>query len=232
MPSQRRSQGSSSRQYRLERRTPISTGGTQIETVSESQSDARARRANRSVRDYSPTRAGARTASGVGLLEAEFLGCLFFLVLFLFADLTKSYGDKIMSTMKRGTALCILFFILSLIAGTGANAAKIAKGIGAMVFFAILLTAPVNGMLQTIDSFFKADWTGTGEEGTDTSATPASGTSPSATFSQLPQSIQSQIEGLPVFEQVEGIPGGLSATYKFLNTLGSDTISKLRSLIP
>src|SRR5215475_11089591 len=97
----------------VERRTPISTGGSQVETTSETEGSSNSRKP---LRQYSPTRVGDRSA-GVGLLEAEFLGSLFLLILLLFADTNKSYADKIMSTMKRGTMLCILFFVLALIAG-------------------------------------------------------------------------------------------------------------------
>jgi hypothetical protein len=110
-------------------------------------------------------------ASGVGLLEAEFLGSLLLLILLLFADTDKSYADKIMSTMKRGTMICILFFVLALIAGIGPSSAKISKAIGAMVFVAILVTSPVLNMFGNLDKFFKADWTATGEHGTDVGAT-------------------------------------------------------------
>ena len=155
------------RQRRVERRTPISTGGSQIETTSETEGSQNSRRP---LRQYSPTRVGDKTA-GVGLLEAEFLGSLFLLILLLFADTNKSYADKIMSTMKRGTMICILFFVLALIAGIGPSSAKISKAIGAMVFVAILVTSPVLDMFGNLDKFFKADWTATGEHGTDVGST-------------------------------------------------------------
>ena len=151
------------RQRVTERRTPIASGGSQIETTSEAEGQDNSKRP---LRSYSPTRVGDK-ASGVGLLEAEFLGSLALLILLLFADLNKSYSDKIMSTMKRGTLICILFFILALIAGVGPNAAKIAKGIGGLVFVAILLTSPVTDVIGNFDKFIRQDWVGTTEHGTD-----------------------------------------------------------------
>lgn len=151
------------RQRTLERRTPIASGGSQYETITDTTGGGNA---SRPIRSYSPTKMGAG-ASSVGLLEAEFLGSLFLLILLLFADLNKSYADKIMSTMKRGTLICILFFILSLVAGVGPNAAKIAKAVGGMVFLAILLTSPVTDMIGNFDKFLRGDWAGSGEHGTD-----------------------------------------------------------------
>lgn len=114
-----------------------------------------------------PVQAGEKATSGIGLLEAEFLGSILLLILLLFADLNRSYSDKIMSTMKRGTLICLLFFILSLISGVGPNMAKIAKALGGMVFVGILITSPVLDLVGNMDKFFKADWSGTAEHGTD-----------------------------------------------------------------
>jgi len=160
---------------RVERRTPISTGGSQFE-VTQEDTPASDPRQGRSIKSFSPTRAGDK-AGGVALLEAEFIGCLFLLVLLLFADTSKSYGDKIMSTLKRGTLISILFFILALVSGIGPNANKIAKAIGGLVFVAILLTSPVTAMVGNFDKFLKQDWVGTGEHGTDVGS---SSTSPPA----------------------------------------------------
>jgi hypothetical protein len=150
-------------------RTPIDNGGTQTETTRVTTRDPgiqQRRNSRGSIRDSSPTRVGSNTASGVGLLEAEFFGTLFLLILLLFTG-KDTYANKIMSTMKRGTLVMILFFVLALIAGVGPNASKIAKGIGALVFVATLLTTPGNTLITDLDSFFKADWTGTAEHGTD-----------------------------------------------------------------
>lgn len=160
---------------RVERRTPIATGGT--ETSVETENTPARQRPN--VGALKPTTAGERVA-GVGLLEAEFLIALFLQILLLFADTNKSYADKIMQTMKRGTMISLLFFILALMAGIGGNASRIAKAIGALVIAAIFLTSPMTDVLGNLDKFFKADWAGTNEHGNDvgqTSNPDASGTS-------------------------------------------------------
>jgi hypothetical protein len=153
----------------VERREPISTGGSQITTESEVQVGQDTGR-NKPLRSYSPTRVGDK-ASGVGLLEAEFLAALFLQILILFADTNKSYADKVMQTMKRGTMIALLFFILALISGVGPNVARVAKAIGGLTVVAILLTSPMTEILGNLDTFFKADWTGTTEHGTDVGQT-------------------------------------------------------------
>lgn len=150
----------------VERRTPIATGGSQTSVETES-TQARQRP---NVGALKPTTAGERVA-GVGLLEAEFLIALFLQILLLFADTNKSYSDKIMQTMKRGTMISLLFFILALMAGIGGNSARISKAIGALVIAAILLTSPMTDVLGNFDKFFKADWTGTTEHGNDVGQT-------------------------------------------------------------
>lgn len=156
------------------------TGTTENITVTTRDPAIQQRRNSRTpIRDSSPTRVGANTAGGVGLLEAEFFGTIFLLILLLFTG-KDTYANKIMSTMKRGTLVMILFFVLALIAGVGPNAAKIAKGIGALVFVATLLTTPGNTLITDLDSFFKADWAGTAEHGSDVGSADAgtgSGTS-------------------------------------------------------
>lgn len=153
----------------VERRTPIATGGS--ETNVETESTPARQRPN--VGALKPTTAGERVAS-VGLLEAEFLIALFLQILLLFADTNKSYADKIMQTMKRGTMISLLFFILALMAGIGGNSARISKAIGALVIAAILLTSPMTDVLGNLDKFFKADWTQSNEHGTDTGVAPSS----------------------------------------------------------
>ena len=124
-------------------------------------------RKGRNLRQYGPTEVGGNATASVGLLEAEFLGALLLLVMLMFANTDASYGDKIMSIMKRGTLVCFFFFILALIAGIGANAAKLAKALGALVFVTILLTTPVDNMITLFDKFVKADWVGSTEHGND-----------------------------------------------------------------
>lgn len=154
------------RQSRSERRTPIPSGGSQIEVLSEDSGPQNQRKRSGLPSLPSPTKAGS-SAGGVGLLQAEFLGSIMLLIMILFADSSRSYGEKIMTTMKRGTFVFILFFILSLIGGVGPNALRISKAIGALVFVTILLTSPVSNMLEAFDSFAKKDWLPTGEKGTD-----------------------------------------------------------------
>lgn len=128
-------------------------------------------------RSYSPTRVADKTSSGVGLLEAEFFGVIFLLLIQLFIGGSATYGDKMMSFMKRGLLSAILFFFLALVAGIGPNAAKVSKGIGALVFVATLVSSPGQDIISSLDGFFKADWTGTSESANDQTASADSGTS-------------------------------------------------------
>lgn len=112
-------------------------------------------------RKYGPTQAGDK-ASGIGLLEAEFFGIVILLIVQLFVS-SSSYGDKIMSFMKRGLLTAVLFFFLALIAGIGPNAAKVSKGLGGLVFVMILISTPGQDIVNSLDNFFKANWTGTSE---------------------------------------------------------------------
>lgn len=150
----------------VERREPIATGGSQFTSESESEDLTQPSSRRRPIRSYSPTAAGEKVSGGVGLLEAEFIGSLLLLILLMFAS-SESYGNKIMSIMKRGTLISLLFFILALIAGTGPNAAKIAKALGGLVFVGILLTAPVGTVLTDVDKVIKKNWVGSTEHGTD-----------------------------------------------------------------
>jgi hypothetical protein len=115
---------------------------------------------------YSPPRMADKSVSGVGLLEAEFFGALILLVILMFTG-TQSYAEQIMSLMKRGTLVCLLFFILALVAGIGENAARISKGFGALVIVGILVTTPASGAITDVDNLIKNDWIGTAEHGDD-----------------------------------------------------------------
>jgi len=149
-----------------------------------------------SARKRSPL-ASARESipsTGVGLLAAEFFIALGLLALMFFAGGNKNLPDKIMSVIKRGTLLCLAFFILALISGAGENANKIAKAIGALIVVAILLTTPIygtdssgdpSGVLVDVDEIIKNDWVPSSIHSGDTSgavpststpATPAQGT--------------------------------------------------------
>jgi hypothetical protein len=50
-----------------------------------------------------------------------------------------------------------------------------------MVFVAILVTSPVLSMFGNLDKFFKADWTATGEHGSDVGATSSTSDTGSST---------------------------------------------------
>jgi hypothetical protein len=82
-----------------------------------------------------------------------------------------------MSFMKRGTLVCLLFFLLAIISNVGPNAAKIAKAFGGVVIVAILLTTPINTVITDVDNLIKNDWVGTGETGNDVAPSADAGTS-------------------------------------------------------
>jgi hypothetical protein len=173
----------------VRQRTPLDgrMGGTQDSTTYYSYDDGESRtRKSRNTRlsRYNPGKAGGDIAGGVGGLEAEFLLAIVLLILLMFANSTASYGDRIMSLMKRGALTCLLFFVLSLIASTGPNASRIAKAFGALIIVAILITSPTNTVLTDIDSLIKNDWVPTTEHASSTSAdsgTQASTQSPPST---------------------------------------------------
>jgi hypothetical protein len=125
---------------------------------------------------YNPAKAGGNVGGSVGGLEGEFLLAVVLLILLMFANSSASYGDRIMSLMKRGALTCLLFFVLSLIASTGPNATRIAKAFGALIIVAILLTSPTNTVLTDIDELIKNDWVGTGENAGSTTPSGDSGT--------------------------------------------------------
>lgn len=130
--------------------------------------------------DYNPVNVAEKGSNSVGALEAEFLVGLGLLILLMFAS-SASYSDKIMSVMKRGALMCVLFFILALVSSAGPNAAKIAKAFGALVIIAILVTSPVNTVVSDLDNLIKNDWVGSSETaGDSTNASASSGTQQSS----------------------------------------------------
>lgn len=148
----------------------------------------RANQRSRSMRDFSPVRAGnnvSPASSGVGLLEAEFLIGIVMLGLLMFSNTDSSLADKIMSTMKRGTLVCAVFFFLAIIAGAGPHAAKFSKAFGALVIVAIVISAPVGTVLTDVDNIVKNDWVGTTEHGDDTSADLATASKTSSSGTSL-----------------------------------------------
>src|ERR1700744_6768043 len=112
----------------------------------------------RQASPYVPTKAGSTLGRNVETLTVEFFGTLFILCLTLFTDQKSSYGDKMLAVMKRGTLTCLAFFILAMLASAGDNAAKVAKAFGFMIFMAVLFTTQGVEIIQTMDSFFKANW--------------------------------------------------------------------------
>lgn len=147
-----------------------------VTTEYDSMGNAPARQSRNSSRSLpSPTGLGDSAGGGIAGLEGEFIVAIGLLVLLMFANSESSYGDKIMSLIKRGSLTCLLFFILALIAGTGPRAAKIAKAFGALIIVGILLTSPVNTVIKDVDGLIKNDWVGTTESG------PASGDSGTGT---------------------------------------------------
>ena len=166
-------------------RTPLDgrMGGTRdTTTYYEYGSDGqqRTRQSRRSgLSGYNPAKAGSNAGASVVGLEGEFLFAIFLLILLMFANSSASYGDRIMSLMKRGALTCLLFFVLSLIASTGPNASKIAKAFGALIIVAILITSPTNTVLTDIDKLITNDWKSTGENAGAASA--SSGTNSGTT---------------------------------------------------
>jgi hypothetical protein len=147
----------------------------------------------RSVVDYSPDRVAEHTTSGVGLLTAEFFGVMFLLVLELFVG-TDAYEQKMLSIMKRGTLIAILFFLLAIIAGVGPNASKIAKGIGGLTFVGILLSSPGSTLIASMDKFFKMDWTGATQASADTGTSNATAGSAASTAASSSESALAKAE--------------------------------------
>ena len=170
------------------------------------------RRGNRRVRDLNPANIGTSTGSGVGGLEAEFIFAVLLLILLMFANSSDTYGNRIMSLMKRGSLTCFLFFVLALMAATGPNMAKIAKGLGALVIVMILVTAPMNTVLTDVDDLIKNDWVATTENAGST-ANAGTGSSTSPTTSNLGQDFLNALES-QVKKQGQTGSSGVTAAVK------------------
>jgi hypothetical protein len=175
-------------------RTP---SGSQTTTTHYSVPDASGRggRGQSRVRDYSPVNLANKSTGGVGLLEGEFVICLGLLVLLMFANSTSSYGEKVMSIMKRGSLVCLLFFLLAIISTVGPNAERIAKAFGALMIVFILITSPVNTVVTDIDNLIKNDWVGSNETGNDTAPSADSGTS-GGTSSEVQNAVNNSLATL------------------------------------
>lgn len=158
-------------------RTRTPEGGSRTVTTHYAVPNEQARRGRQmGYRDFNPANVGDKGGS-VGALEGEFLICIGLLVLLMFANSTSSYGERVMSLMKRGTLVCLLFFLLAIISQVGQNASRIAKVFGGLVIVAILITTPANTVITDVDSLIKNDWVGSGETGNDTAASADTGTS-------------------------------------------------------
>lgn len=181
----RQSSGPTPRRRTVRDRTPLDgrMGGTRdTTTYYDYPSDNRPNRAGRTRnRSYNPANIGSSAGSGMGGLEAEFLLAIVLLIMLMFANSQASYGERIMSLMKRGSLTCLLFFILALVASTGPNAAKIAKGFGALIIVAILITSPMNTVLTDVDNLIKNDWVGTQDNSGSGSADTGTGSGTAST---------------------------------------------------
>ena len=152
-----------------------------------------------------PVSAGSDTVSGVGLLEAEFILAILLLVLLMFTSTADTLAAKVMSTMKRGTLICAVFFVLALVAGIGPSASKFAKAFGALVIVAILVTSDMTTVLTDLDNVIKNDWIPTTETGTDTAASADAGTT--AVSSDAESKITAAIKAAGSPNTVPGPPG-------------------------
>ena len=155
---------------------------------------------------YNPAKAGGNAGGSIGGLEGEFLFAIILLVLLMFANSSASYGDRIMSLMKRGALTCLLFFVLSLIASTGPNAMRIAKAFGALIIVAILLTSPTNTVLTDVDALIKHDWVGTSESGPSADTGTGSSSQPPPTNSNPLSTSSIAQDALKSLEEL--FPGG------------------------
>lgn len=169
-----------SRRHVVQQKQPLNgqMGGTQTTTTTyEARQPQRRSNRRRNARNYTPTRLADQSTAGIGLLEAEFFIAIGVLILIMFANSSASYGDRIMSTMKRGALTCLLFFLLAMIASIGTNAARIAKAFGALVIVLLILSSDINTILTDITKLIENDWVGTTESGPAPSSSADSGTS-------------------------------------------------------
>lgn len=184
---------------------------------------------------------------GIGLLMAEFFVAMGLLILLFFASGNASLPNRIMTTIKRGTLTCAVFFILALVSGVNPTAAKIAKAIGALVVVALLMSAPIygtdssgnpSGVLVDVDELIKNDWapsasheaTSTSASGTTTSGGPQT---PAASLSQLAQDIANSLRGQA---QLEGgqkaVTGNPFSNQGVQQSAGNAAVNTLNGIIP
>lgn len=197
-------------------REPTATGSRTVTThYAAPTSSTASKGGGPGIRQYNPANAGSQATGNVGMLEAEFVLCLGLLVLLMFANSTSSYGEKVMSVMKRGTLVCLLFFLLAIISGIGPNAEKTAKAFGALIIVAILITSPVSTVITDVDNIIKNDWVGSSETGGDTAASADSGTSGGSSGSSV-----SSIEA--ILNTVG--PGAIANAIKSINAKNAESI--------
>lgn len=172
----------------------------------------------------SPVTTGKSTGSSIGVLEAEYFGCLILIFLTVFTDSQSSYSSKMLAVMKRGTLASVLFFILALMSTGGPNMARFAKAIGALVVAGIFLGTAGQGTISALDAFFKADWT-TG----DTTQGDSSSNAPAGTQIGAPDSIANlgtqaaTVPGNIISETVDGV--------KYVFTVPVKISDKLKQLL-
>lgn len=97
---------------------------------------------------------GKPVSAGNRILLAEFLAC--FVVLGL-GTIVAPQGSKdgVPRLMSRGSGLCLLFFVLALVAGAGSGARRVANGLGGLVTVAYLVTSSdAHNIFSWIGAFY------------------------------------------------------------------------------
>lgn len=202
--------------------------------------------AGAAVGSYLPTRAADKASSGIGALEAEYVGGLLLIFLTVFTDTGTSYSDKMLSVMKRGTLLSILFFIMALVAGLGNNASRAMKAFGALIDVGILISVvavdPATGQsqfLSEIQNFIKGDWKASNASASSGNA-PATGPAAAAgnASSALKNAFQTgglpaALAGNPAILWLEQNGGNLANLPSDLaKQLPGDIVNALKHLLP
>jgi hypothetical protein len=141
------------------------------------------------------------------MLEAEFFAAMALLIMLAFSDSSSDYGSRIMSIMKRGTLVIVLFFILAILSTIGPGMEKIVKAFGALIIVGILLTSPVTTVVTDFDNIIKNDWIATSETAGSTADTgTGNATTPSSSN--------------PIEKVLGGAESGLSRIQSILQTFG------------
>jgi hypothetical protein len=101
-----------------------------------------------------PNIGGSTLAAGNKMLLAEFVLC--FVILSL-GTIVAPQGSKdgVPRLISRGSGLCLLFFVLALVAGVGPGSKRVAGSIGGLVTLSYLLTSSdANNVLTWITGFY------------------------------------------------------------------------------